>query len=268
MRLPRPRRPAPRTSQSFELTEYLFFSHSGRLVAGQFEKLPPREDDPEYYEHTRLPISLEIIEDKLTAGEFTTLTELESYFKRMVINVKEYFARNSQMYEDAERVRKALSNYMVKTNPAYQTKGYTAVPTPLPPDDTEKTNGKDDAEGEEDERGEGAEEEEVGELSDVNDDDDEVDGEGYPGDEDEEEDEEDEDEEEDEDSSQVLAIPKRRGPGRPPKNPALHAKKMAAKAARQEKADSQYENVPYKGLTFQQAQEKLAEELIRRREEE
>ena len=226
--------------------------------------MPSREEDPAYYEHTRLPISLETIEDKLTAGEFATLTELESYFKRMVINAKEYYARNSQMYEDAERIRKALSNYMVKTNPAYQTKGYTAVPTPLPPNGSDKTNGNNDAEGEEYERGEEEEEEEVGGQSDANDDDDEVDEDGDP--EDEEEDEEDEDEEDD--ASEVLAIPKRRGPGRPPKNPALHAKKMAAKAARQEKADSQYENVPYKGLTFQQAQEKLAEELIRRREEE
>lgn len=221
--------------------------------------LPPTEDTA-YYEHTRLPISLYTIEEKLAAGEFATLTELESYVKRMVINAKEYYPRNSQVYEDAERIRKALSNYMVKTNPAYQTKGYTAVPTPLPPDDTDKTNGEKDVEVEEDE------EEEVGEQSDANDDDDEVDGDGDH--EDEEEDEEDEDEDGEDDSSQMLTIPKRRGPGRPPKNPALHAKKLAAKAARQEKADSQYENVPYKGLTFQQAQEKIAEELIRRREEE
>lgn len=174
----------------------------------------------------------------------------------MVTNAKEYYPRNSQMYEDAERVRKALSNYMVKNNPAYQTKGYTAVPTPLPPDDPpgEEEDANDDAEEEvEDEEAEGeADEEEYG-----SDDGDDVDGEG------EAEDEEDEDEE-DEDA----VVPKRRGPGRPPKNPALHAKKMAAKAAKQEKADSQYENVPYKGLSFQQAQEKIAEELIRRREEE
>lgn len=238
--------------------------HSGRLVAGQFEKLLPRDENPDYYKQTRLPISLEVIENKLNAGEFATLTELESYCKRMVTNAKEYFPRNSQMYDDAERVRKALSNYMVKNNPAYQTKGYTAVPTPLPaddPDDAEDANGNNNAE-EEEEDAEGEEEEEQsdGEPSDADDDGDDVDGEGEDEDEDEEDDEEDDTEE--------VVVPKRRGPGRPPKNPVLHAKKMAAKAAKQEKADSQYENVPYKGLNFQQAQEKLVEELIRKREEE
>lgn len=162
----------------------------------------------------------------------------------MVTNAKEYFPRNSQMYEDAERVRKALSNYMVKNNPAYQKKGYTAVPTPLPPDNPQDADGDDN---EEDAEGEEEEEQADGEQSDV-------DGEGEP--------------EDNEEDIEEVVIPKRRGPGRPPKNPILHAKKMAAKAAKQEKADSQYENVPYKGLNFQQAQEKLVEELIRKREEE
>lgn len=235
--------------------------HSGRLVAGQFEKLLPRDENPDYYKQTRLPISLELIEDKLNAGEFATLTELESYCKRMVTNAKEYFPRNSQMYDDAERVRKALSNYMVKNNPAYQTKGYTAVPTPLPPDDPDDGNGNDNAEEEEDAEGEEEEEQSDAEPSDADDGDD-VDGEGEP------EDEEDDDEDEEDEEEEEVVIPKRRGPGRPPKNPVLHAKKMAAKAAKQEKADSQYDNVPYKGLNFQQAQEKLVEELIRKREEE
>ena len=183
------------------------------------------------------------------------MTELESYCKRMVTNAKEYFARNSQMYEDAERVRKALSNYMVKNNPAYQTKGYTAVPTPLPPDDPEDANGHDDAEEEVEEQQEEEEEESAGELIDAGDDGDEEDEEGES------------DEEEDDDDEQSAA-PTRRGPGRPPKDPAQHAKKMAAKAARQEKSDSKYEDVPYKGLSFQHAQEKLVEELIRKKEEE
>jgi hypothetical protein len=185
----------------------------------------------------------------------------------MVTNAKDFFPRNSQTYEDAERVRKALSNYMVKTNPAYQTPGYTAVPTPLPPDDAEEGSNGDGANGNEGGQGQEPDVPANGQPDANGDDDDDDAGSGGEVDpEDEEGDQEDDDG--DEDTSQASNFPTRRGPGRPPKNPVLHAKKMAAKAARQEKADSKYENVPYSGLTFQQAQEKIAEELIRKREDE
>lgn len=107
---------------------------SGRLVAGHFETLLPHAGNEEYYRRIRMPISLETIEQKLHNREFTNLTELESYVKRMVCNAKEWYNRNTLPYEDAERVRKALSNYMTVLNPAYKnTPGYTATPTPLPP---------------------------------------------------------------------------------------------------------------------------------------
>lgn len=110
---------------------------SGRKIAGYFETLLPREDNEEYYKRTRMPISLGMIEEKLNNREFANLSELESYFKRMVCNAKEFYPRNSPTFEDAERVRKALSNYMTKTNPAYQRGNYVAVPTPLPPEPAE-----------------------------------------------------------------------------------------------------------------------------------
>lgn len=79
-----------------------------------------------------MPISIALIEHKLHQRAFQDLSELEGYVKRMVLNFKEYYNRGSQVYDDAERIRKALSNYMVKTNPAYKRlAGYTAVATPL-----------------------------------------------------------------------------------------------------------------------------------------
>ncbi|KAJ2893789.1 Bromodomain protein [Zalerion maritima] len=108
---------------------------SGRLVAGHFETLPPYQGHEDYYARIKMPISLQTIEDKLHKGDFNTLTELESYVKRMVCNAKEWYHRNTLAYDDAERVRKALSNYMTVLNPAYKTvTGYTATPTPLPSD--------------------------------------------------------------------------------------------------------------------------------------
>lgn len=79
-----------------------------------------------------MPISISKIELKLHQRAFRDLSELEGYFKRMVTNAKEYHPRGSQEYEDAERIRKALSNYMVKTNPAYKNSTtYTATATPI-----------------------------------------------------------------------------------------------------------------------------------------
>ena len=87
-----------------------------------------------------MPIALDMIESKLLNLEFPDLTSLESYFKRMVLNAKEYNEKGSIIYEDAERLRKVLSNFMTKNNPAYKTPGFTAHPTPLPGEDGEGDN--------------------------------------------------------------------------------------------------------------------------------
>jgi Bromodomain len=128
--------------------------YSGRLVATNFLTLPSKKDLPDYYKVIKMPIALDTIEEKLKRREFPNLTSLESYCKRMISNAKEYNQKGSEIYDDAERIRKALSNFMTKHNPAYITPGYVAVPTPLPNDPVEED---DDAEGGE-EDGEEAEE--------------------------------------------------------------------------------------------------------------
>ncbi|KAK5038724.1 hypothetical protein LTR16_011905, partial [Cryomyces antarcticus] len=50
----------------------------------------------------------------------------------MVTNAKSYNNKDSLIFADAERIRKAVSNFMVKSNPAYMDPRYTAFPTPLP----------------------------------------------------------------------------------------------------------------------------------------
>lgn len=210
---------------------------SGRLIATTFEKLPPKAKNAAYYKQTKMPISLETIEQKLNDGYFANLAELESYFKRMIANAKEFYPRSSSTFDDAERLRKSLSNYMTKNNPAYNTRGYQAFPTPLPEDDED---GEDDG-GEEDDNEEEAEDE----------------------DQEEEEDEEEEEEEEEEPSSRRRSIVlKRRGPGRPRRSSVVRPPAPDAQP------DHEYEDVPYKGLTFQQAQEKVVEELLRHQEPE
>ena len=56
----------------------------------------------------------------------------------MVQNAKEFNTTSSKIYEDAERIRKALSNFMPKHNPAYKDQDYRAAPTPIPDDIEDK----------------------------------------------------------------------------------------------------------------------------------
>jgi hypothetical protein len=129
----------------------------------------------------------------------------------MIQNAKEYNEKGSQVYDDAERIRKALSNFMTKTNPAYKLiPGYVAFPTPLP-GQVDGTASDEDADGEPDPEIEAA-----------------------------------------------TVIKKR---GRPPKNP--QAQRSSATPALSERS---YAGVSFEGLTFQQAQEKIVEDLIRQKE--
>ncbi|KAI9806914.1 MAG: hypothetical protein M1833_002572 [Piccolia ochrophora] len=120
----------------------IFFEHvreakdkRGRAVATTFLELPDRELFPDYYDMTPMPLSLEMLEDKLEQGGYPNLTTLESDVKRMIANAKAYNERSSEVFADAERVRKILSEFMRKNNPAYQDPGYAAFPTPLPGED-------------------------------------------------------------------------------------------------------------------------------------
>ncbi|KAI0598984.1 Bromodomain-containing protein [Biscogniauxia sp. FL1348] len=273
---------------------------NGRPIAPYFEALPSRSEDPEYYKVIRLPLSLESIERKLKNRQYPTLSTLESDFKRLVSNVKETNDRTSVIFGDAERIRKAVSNLMVKQNPAYKLGNYQAVATPLPPSpgpedavDDEDAEGEEDAEaaaaseadaGEEEEEeqeeeqeegeeeGDGEEEEEepeaeeAAEVEEAAEDDANGDNEGEGAEDGEEEDGEEEEEEDD-------PKPRRRGrkwkgsSSRPPRTPRAQSQRSAARGSVSGKADHHYENVPFKGLSFQQAQEKVVEELIRKKDD-
>ncbi|KAI0998998.1 hypothetical protein K3495_g9198 [Podosphaera aphanis] len=91
---------------------------NGRLVATNFLTLPSKKLFPDYYHVTKTPIALDTVEAKLKRREFPSLTSLESHLNRMILNAKEYNPRGSPIYDDAERMRKAISGFMIKRNPA------------------------------------------------------------------------------------------------------------------------------------------------------
>lgn len=72
------------------------------------------------------------MQSKLKAGQYSSLSALESDVKRLVNNAKHFNDKKSLIYEDAERIRKTASNWMVKNNPAYKDSSYVAVATPIP----------------------------------------------------------------------------------------------------------------------------------------
>jgi len=49
----------------------------------------------------------------------------------MINNAKQYNDKRSMVYEDADRIRKAVSNWMVRFNPAYKDPSYNAQATPM-----------------------------------------------------------------------------------------------------------------------------------------
>lgn len=203
------------------------------------------------------------------------MTELESWLKRMVSNAKEYYPKQSQTFEDAERVRKATSNYMVKTNPAYKKiTNYAATACPIPPDydvDAElalEDMPSDVAAGEVRQRpppvraSAQQSEPEAGDEDAEGDDEEMLDA--------------DADGEADEDADAGADADKTEGDVGRGSNTRIVLKRRSARSQEMEnspsttgdKGEIQYSEVPYKGLTFQQAQEKIIDALMRRQDEE
>nr|POE49522.1 isoform 6 of protein polybromo-1 [Quercus suber] len=90
-------------------------------------------DLPDYYAFTKLPIAVDTIKQKVQNNAYPTLTTLESDLKRLVQNAKDYNAPKSDIYEDAERIRKLVYNFMKVHNPAYrQDPNYVSFPTAIP----------------------------------------------------------------------------------------------------------------------------------------
>lgn len=106
---------------------------TGRPISDAFLTLPPRHELPEYYEQIKLPIAIDTIEAKLKRGAYPTVTTVESDVKRMIQNAKDFNMPKSEIYEDAERMRKLAYNFMKVNNPAYRLDPtYSSFATPIP----------------------------------------------------------------------------------------------------------------------------------------
>ncbi|KAK8064920.1 hypothetical protein PG994_007558 [Apiospora phragmitis] len=205
----------------------------GRKVAPFFEKLPSKTDDPEYYKKIRLPLSLQLIERKLNKHEYPTLSSLEGDFKRLVSNAKETNPRQSEVFSDSERVRKALLQLLSPPSPG--------------PDDAEEDEDEDDAPGEVDEVDDTPTKANGKAVANTEEDED------AEGEEEEEGEEEDDNEEDDEDAD---------GDDEPEPTPIT-----SRSASTQAKGVDSYDGISFEGLTFQQAQEKIVGDVLRKKDD-
>lgn len=186
-------------------------------------------------------MSLELLERKLNNYEYTHLSALESDFKRLVQNAKEINSRTSETFNDAERIRKAVSNLMVKTNPAYKSGNYQAAPTPLPP--SPGPNGAD-----EDEDAPGEEDEDMDVDTDADADADaDVDADA---------------DEEEELEEELEPVKRGRRGGRPSRGAAAPPPKASRSLSTQANTADDF-----KGLSFQQAQEKIVADILQKNDE-
>lgn len=195
--------------------------------------------------------------------EYPTLSSLEGDFKRLVSNAKETNSRQSEVFSDSERVRKAVSNLMVKHNPAYKTGNYQAVATPLPPSPgpDEADEEEDDAPGEEDdEEAEATPTKANGKAAAKTED-----GEEEGPDEDEDEDEDEDDEDGDDEPEPTPIGGKRRRGGRSSRNAATS--QASRSASSQAKGLETYDAISFEGLTFQQAQEKIVGDVLGKKDD-
>lgn len=69
---------------------------------------------------------------KLNRREYPTMTSLESDLRRMVSNAKSYNEKSSELFSDAEKIRKLVVSFMSLNNPAYETGNYHPISTPVP----------------------------------------------------------------------------------------------------------------------------------------
>ena len=60
------------------------------------------------------------------------MTPVESDLRRMVGNAKSFNEKSSEIFSDAEKIRKVLVSFMTQNNPAYKSKSYVPGPTPIP----------------------------------------------------------------------------------------------------------------------------------------
>ena len=81
---------------------------SGRSISQIFQLLPSKEDYPDYYSYIKEPIDLKMIGTKIQCNAYSSLSNLEKDLMLLVKNAKYYNEPGSQVYKDANFLRRII----------------------------------------------------------------------------------------------------------------------------------------------------------------
>lgn len=82
----------------------------GRKVSTLFQLLPSRAMYPDYYQYIKEPIDLKMIGTKIQSNAYQTTSDLEKDLLLMIRNAKYYNEPGSQVYKDANLLRRILAS--------------------------------------------------------------------------------------------------------------------------------------------------------------
>ncbi|KAH9420477.1 Protein polybromo-1 [Dermatophagoides pteronyssinus] len=83
-------------------------SDDGRQLSTMFELLPSRAAYPDYYDIVTEPIDLKMIASRIQNHEYNNLNDLEKDLILMIRNAKMYNAPGSQIYKDANALKRTV----------------------------------------------------------------------------------------------------------------------------------------------------------------
>ncbi|XP_034022488.1 protein polybromo-1-like isoform X1 [Thalassophryne amazonica] len=86
-----------------------YIEPTGRLVSELFQKLPSKLQYPDYYAIIKEPIDLKIIAQKIQMGNYRSVNAMTKDIDLLVKNAKTYNEPGSQVFKDANTIRKIFA---------------------------------------------------------------------------------------------------------------------------------------------------------------
>uniref|UniRef100_A0A3Q3M7Q0 Protein polybromo-1 n=1 Tax=Labrus bergylta TaxID=56723 RepID=A0A3Q3M7Q0_9LABR len=86
-----------------------YIEPTGRLVSELFQKLPSKMQYPDYYAIIKEPIDLKIIAQKIQLGHYRSVSAMAKDVDLLVKNAKTYNEPGSQVFKDANTIKKIFS---------------------------------------------------------------------------------------------------------------------------------------------------------------
>ncbi|XP_051986162.1 polybromo 1, like isoform X1 [Xyrauchen texanus] len=95
---------------------------SGRLVSELFQKLPSKLHYPDYYAVIKEPIDLRTVSQRIQAGHYKSISAMAKDIDLLAKNAKTYNEPGSQVFKDAQTIKKVFAQRKIEIEQAEPTK--------------------------------------------------------------------------------------------------------------------------------------------------